>query len=382
MKKTAKSLLAIILALVMALGTIPAFAYEIGGLIGWYFAEEDIGCDEGRLSNYGGILVEGKNSITFDVDKDSDVYEFTASEPGYYLFQGGPGSISIEMSKKTVDGAPVGYRESLYQLSTTPAKAIFYLEKETVFVLVNSTFAFENSSFDIEYLGDTITNVDYGDGDEFENLIIGVDIDEDRNDFERYFDTSFTFSGGKTITMRNCPVRCTLENKVVEGENKITVNFLGKTVDETVTAYPLDKYLKDITIDNRLKYTRIKMVGTNPHDFYPVYPDENEFGSSIDGVTVKFSDGIEERIILNHDSPTAVEFPNGHTYSIEYRYLSAYSDHVDSLNIYVNDTLVKSYECRNYYPLDYMFSIFLNHIVAYPRVIFEVIITSIKNLFA
>ncbi len=302
MKKTLKSIICSILAIMLALGSITAFAADADGIITWVheLSDETFYCQyagnlklgENKLDN---LVAEGeditlecpdKEEVTFDI-----CYDFNADKAGYYFITV-DGSYDVEfgiVAEKSEGNTAYNTKETerVYSKDDNFEGTLVYLEKgrqlfaENPFVQLYTYGEYEDITVNIEYYGEKITDIEIAD-EYLKNLVIGYDLEQGETRQVIRFDADIIFSSGKKIgTDKN--FECFSDKKINEGNNTLTLKYLGFEKKITVEAYGIEKYIKSISQANPEKRLEIKKdyLGQISHaDFY----------DNADTVTVTFTD--------------------------------------------------------------------------------------------
>ena len=337
MKKTLKSILAITLALIMSFGTLTAFAAE-GDTLEWVFEYDD----ETLEFEYFGEITEGTTVISTQTETYRRYYTFDAKE-GYYLFTKGDYSQESyidwvftpdEMKNGTAyntANSVIDWWEQIEDSEREEGNTIYKFEagKAVIGLFVTAVPGTEAPELKIKYLGKDITDFDIA----TKEFVLGYDLY--RGDSEGWLNTgvSLVFDGTKTINVKDSGLDYTSEI-IKDGENVLTFELGDITKDITITAYPVEHYIKDAELSNADYYAQ---------EFIDY--DYDYWHYSVDGeaVTVTFTD-LKEKDVIIKDNWGTVKFPNGNEYPIEI-YYDYNNDDNRVLFITIAYKEVKEYEC-------------------------------------
>lgn len=317
MRKTFKTLTAVILAFVIAFGSFTAFAAEDKPVITWNEVEY----------NYAGTLSEGKNS--FEIPSDETFYvTFDAEKPGYYCITYNWREISHFWSPETIENGDITEIKDYEYLNTekfgTELDHYLFLFEEGENILLSEVgydiMAGDPSDIEIVYFGEKATDISFAGGTEY-FLVPEWNIYEHYDEEEKYPGTSYyitggetqiTFDSGKTISLVNHEFICTFDDEYGIGEKNITVYFFGETFKKTVSIYPVSKVITKVEVENLEKYLDVP-VAYNDNIIY-----------DFDGmkITITYSDGYTETITTEPGEWQAIELRNGNPdyYPIDYYY--------------------------------------------------------------
>lgn len=316
MKKTLKALTAVILAFVIAFGSLPAFAADEKNVLLW---------NEWEYS-YAGTLSEGDN--TFEIPAEDGFYfVFNAEKAGYYTVSHCWSDIEHFVSPETVEnGIGEGFRTSEF-LDTNEENDVetylfFFNEGENFLTswLGYEAYAGDNTDVEIAYYGETITDISFASGTEYFliydwNIVELYDEEEKYPENSYYFDggeTVLTFDSGKTISLVYCDLVCIFEDKLAVGESNVTVYFMKDSFEKTISVYPVSKEITGLEVENLEKYLDVP-VAYNDNIIY-----------DFDGmkITLTYSDGYTETLITESGEWIAIDLRNGnpHYFPIDYYY--------------------------------------------------------------
>lgn len=333
MKKRITLILSAVFAMViMVCGATAAFAAE-DKTVNWYFGDQDEYYEYWTYA-YAGEAKLGTNEIS-ESDEEYEVYfDFEVENSGYYLITCDSDCIGwIGLTQKIENNAAYGVGSFVTVNYGRDIEVLYYLEKGATYVGVDLYCMEDEYSFEIEYVGSEITDIDFEEGT-FEDLIIDWDVYDFDEEYYIYCDAAVKFSSGKTIKIKDETFTYTIDNgELRKGENKITVDFLGYEKNLTMTACTMDKFIEKIEMTNIEDYC----TAVEYYDGYvvPEIYDEK--------ITVYFTDGTQKTYDFEYGE-ASVKLPNGRTYY-------AYSAFVPSRNtveltFFVADNAVSSYECQ------------------------------------
>lgn len=316
MKKTLKTLIAVILAMIIATGSMSAFA-----------AGETIVLDLQDWKDeyfYSSQLTEGENSINLSGDELYFYHEFEAEKDGYYIVETNPEHIwwiavaEKNSSGRYIDEALTDYTNISYEEENE--KNLFFLEKGSYIIFTDRNEEFDGkTTLGIEYAGAEITGFDFEGGVKY-NLIPQVNIIyfyyEENEDYNLFYfipgNSTLSFDSGKTYDTDIEFLEYKSESEITEGENTITFEIAGKTFEKTVLVQGVEHNIKSVEVKNFDKYDTVKVyydgcIKTDDIDF-----SDLEF-------IVEFSNG-EKKTIAADEMQTTIELPNGNPVSVNLYY--------------------------------------------------------------
>lgn len=335
MKKTLKSILAITLALIMSFGTLTAFAAERDTLE-WIYDDEYT-----TEYTYYGEFKEGKNTVLCDEDGSEHKYYTLNAKEGYYSF-----SYTNPMDVGNIDWVGAPYRMengkaydfadrvidsySDGELAGDYVRVYKFDAGETI-IGIDAYYSTEDTEIEVtvEYLGKSITDFDIP----VKELVINDDIYEEQTDGELYTNLSVTFDETNKVDFINCYIEFTCE-EIKEGENVLSFELGNAKKDITVTANPIEYYIKDIELHDAEHYAQT-FVDYNGDSWHYTLDDAV--------ATVTFADGSEKDIFF-YNGEAEITLPNGKEYDIYSHYF--YDSNEDTiLSLYIGGKDVKRYKC-------------------------------------
>ena len=290
-RKGLSTVIAFVMAFIMAFGTTPAFAAEIGDLVLWDegFTEEtwyDEHC-------YGGKLAEGENHLTPFLSKEVlyYYYEFDAKKSGYYLISNdvyygefGDDGILYYVEHPMDGQVEIGdeYYDVVYLEEGTAIIGLSFTDYETLFDYID---------VEIKYIDDEITDIVY-DEKILENLIINEDITFYGDSFE-FYDTDYTvvFSNGVKYEFPCETLVFKIKTEPVNGENTVYATFAGYEEEAVATMYYIDYFVESVELSNVDNYLKAYEYYNGRYGFID-YNDEK--------ITVNYTDGTSETFLYGH----------------------------------------------------------------------------------
>ncbi len=281
MKKTLKSILAAMLAIILAFGaTTAAFAAE-------------------NLYVNGGELKIGENTVTVPEDDYFAYYTVNIENEGYY-------HLSYDGDKAVMWGT-YGYLDEdgeywdFEGVASESGSQLFYLESEENIIGLyfdrDATEKTETVNFD--YLGAEITDIKAASGTEY-----GVILDYDlwgyggNGNYEYWaYDVDLYFGEDKALNFEEVYVGFKADGKLEEGVNDIVYKFIGDSeeaceIPGTIEAYNITHYIEKIEVNNPEDITVI--------EYYDGYCDI-AYGDKA-SLTVTFADGKSQTLAMDEDS--------------------------------------------------------------------------------
>lgn len=323
-KKTFKSVIAMLLAVILSFGVVStAFAANVGDIIEWTY-EGDYGEYTGiDRYTYKGELAEGTNTVKGEA-YEALCYTFNAEKSGYYLFSSENGLV-INVSEEIRNGAPYGYLTGLYGegediYASGDDYELFYIPEGTAYTAVNYYGDYANGKLEIEYIGAELTDVSL-DENALKDLIKDYDFGYGSGrGFDFRTDATFTFDGEKETVLEGAFIRLdTLEGgEVKEGENTVkTINTFGIEKEYTLTCYSINHYVQKVEITNLDKYLTCKRYYCDDmFDSFGFYTDNNGKGIAGETLTVTLCDGSKQSFVLDWSEEIKVELPNGREFNV------------------------------------------------------------------
>lgn len=291
MKKTLRAMLSLLLALIMAFGSLSAFAADENNTLKWNYY------DDIYEYTYAGELTEG--SIMLYADETYIYYTFNCEKPGFYSFIcSDENSVWVGIPEKVEDGIAYNEVNNISMYPESEYIIIHYIPEGENIIGLDIIDVGENNELKIEYLGESLTSIDVGD-----ELIFGDKLEfylDDEDKFLAYMNADYemVFSNGKTFS--DSYIEFTFDKEPVNGKNSLEIEILGQKSVLNVTGYYPDYFIKDISVSNPEKFAYVVQ-----------YYDSLDFIDS-DGetVTVTLSDGTTQSFVYGSDSHT-VTLPNG-----------------------------------------------------------------------
>lgn len=309
MKRTLKTIIAVILAAIIAAGSISAFA-----------AEEKITLDfYGDKYEYisKGTLAEGENNLSVKGDNIFLYYEFEAEKDGYYLFNYLLDEIiDFVVFEKNSTGKyeaedSLEYEYLMFRDENTAnsdlENHLYLLEEGTYIVMIDKWDEnIESAKITAEYEGAELTGFDFEGGVKF-NLIPNYNIgwwEEDNGDRIYELDpgkTTLTFDSGKSYDVYLYSLDFRYDGDITEGEYDITVEFGCKNFEKTISVYDITHDVKSIEVKNFDKYDTVKKFydGCLNYDFTGL-----EF-------VIEFANGKKETIVSDGYNMMGIDLQNG-----------------------------------------------------------------------
>lgn len=311
MKKTAKTLIAVILAAVIAMGSMSAFAAEEKIVWDFYGDEYEY--------TFKHQLAEGVNSLSMEGDDLFLCYEFEAEKDGYYFFNCNWEDLcDIEIAEKNstgrynaddcVDSMNVYFYNEEDELSDFD-NYLFFLEEGTYVVATDKyNESVETAAIGIEYAGEKLTGFDF-EGGVKHNLIPDYNFYisewESDDEFITYgftpAKTKLTFDSGKTYDIFLYDLEFESELEIIEGEYEITVEFLGETFEKRIRVFDITHDVKSIEVKNFDKYNTVT-------EYYDGCLEYDLTGLEY---VIEFADGEKETIVSEGYGMTGIDLQNG-----------------------------------------------------------------------
>lgn len=293
MKNAVKKIFCAVLALVMVLGSVPAFAAEIGDTVKWVFYDPN---DNIYLRDffYAGTLQEGENELLYNVGGTGrQHYEFEAKNTGYYVYSSSDpevyfGKPDSEGKINSID-APGEYMEKNGSYCT-----LIYLTEGT-YIIGIEFWDTKEEKLTVKFAGSEIVDLDYNQSD-FDNRIINDDIHitELENKFKYFIyseHTTITFSNGNKLDDYSVHLTFTADGKPTDGINNGKVSLMNYEEDGHSSIYYIDHIIESIELENMEDY----LVAYEWYNGRYTFPDYN------DEITVNYSDGTSETFVYGYD---------------------------------------------------------------------------------
>lgn len=317
MKKFFKALLALSLSLIIALGSVSAFAAEVKDSIKW----DDI------EYTFASTLVEGKNTVTVPQD-ESIYYSFNAEKAGYYLLTYSWNDFSVFYASQNIENGIFAEEMQSIYIDTesadfdTDSLLFFFEEGETVF----TTYAWYDDGSDkssdivIEFYGETVSDIDFKGGIDY-FLVPYYNIDEYYEEDSSYPDYVYSFEGDdtqiifdedKTLSTPYCTLICSSKTEITEGEYEVDVYFGNETFKKTVSVYPVSKEITKIEVADIENY----LAAAEAYNGNIIY--------NFDGMelTLTYADGHTETVTVEGGEWMGIDLLNGnpHYFPLDYYY--------------------------------------------------------------
>lgn len=326
MKKTLKSIIAALLATLTMFSGVTAFAAaNTENQLEWDFYGETYHYD------YAGELKEGENEIVYD-GSDYIYYTFDVQNTGYYsmTYDYRDADFYIEIPQKVENSIAYNTISSMNYGENHISGSLFYLEKGEQIIGLDIYYVSDATKLTVDYLGEEITSIDTTK----EDLILGSDIYCYNDEIEGYLyeiasDINITFSSGKSITKYYFDG--SIENKIKKGENIITIWICDKKYNLNVNVELVTDYIESVEISNIEDYLYFK-------SYYNSFDYPEPFGETL---TVTFKDGTTEEVSIGIDDNFTL--PNGS--EVWFGFGFTFENDKPFFDVYIADTIVKSYEC-------------------------------------
>lgn len=309
MKRTLKTIIAVILAAIIAAGSISAFAAEEKITLDFYGDEYEY------ISK--GTLAEGENNLSVKGDNIFLYYEFEAEKDGYYLFNYlWDEIIDFVVFEKNSTGKyeaedSLEYEYLMFRDENTAnsdlENHLYLLEEGTYIVMIDKWDEnIESAKITAEYAGAELTGLDFAGGVKF-NLIPNYNLrwwEEENGERIYEFDTgktTLTFDSGKSYDVYLYSLDFRYDGDITEGEYDITVEFGGKNFEKTISVYDITHDVKSIEVKNFDKYDTVKRFydGCLNYDFTGL-----EF-------VIEFANGKKETIVSDGYNMMGIDLQNG-----------------------------------------------------------------------
>lgn len=312
MKKIMKKLTAVMLAAMICLAAVPAFAADSAETVYWYYDDDD---SWATSYTYIGEVTEGENTVEYDFenhieDDDYDIYHyvylaFEAEKSGYYLFKTDFASYNVEVPEKYgEDNKVYGYADCENAYGDDYDYIYYYLpEGKNIIGLEWWTYNSEQYSFDIEYLGDAVNDIIYEEAALKDLLLyseITVDYDDNYAKLNN-FDYEVVFSE-KTVKFEEESLECDIDPET--GEYSLT--FFDYSEKADITIIKPEDIVKNVEVVNLDEC----LTGIEYYDGSVDVVGMENFKE----IKVTFADGTVDIYEVNEDGQAAIELPNGRTY--------------------------------------------------------------------
>ena len=299
MKKTIKTAMAMLLALVMVCGSLTAFAATPGD-IEWNF---EPGMDN-EVYAYAGELELGADGVDIEADEDNDfVYCTLETEAdGYYLISGNNlDEFWFGIPEKFEDGVYYNMLDYAYT-GNNYSDGIFYLEAGT-HVVGFDLYGYTAENVKVEYLGSTV-KIAYAE-DALKGLVLHADIYECSEDLEEdyWLDIPLTleFENGTDISNVLASLLVFTDEELTSGENEVEIGIYAFSYRQKATLGIVE--VKDII-------TKIEIEELDAYTSLAYYFNSEYYNDStgLEDMVITYADGTTEVI---EDFADYTELENG-----------------------------------------------------------------------
>lgn len=281
MKKTLRNAIAMLLALVIACGSLTAFA-QTPGDIEWYF-----GGDEAWIYSYAGTLTVGEDTVLPPVSDVKSVYlTLEIEESGYYKITV-DSDIWYGIPADYVDGAYEDAMDSMAYADSVSPRYYYLEEGETIIgfdlyedkgvtARVDPVGNITAIEFDRSQLEDRLLGYNLYEGDEGAYLI-DVDV------------AKVKFSNDEELELAWACIYVYSEIQLVKGENTVEIGLWGVPYREeaTVSIIEITDIIESVEVSNLKDYAYVTEY-YNGNIYAPQMYDET--------VTVTYTDGTTETL--------------------------------------------------------------------------------------
>ena len=290
MKKTVKKTIAILLAVIMACGSLTAFAATPAD-IKWNFWE-----DESPLTySYAGEITVDGDTVDVSATEDNNfVYcTFVAEKDGHYKISSTYNSTDwMGIPAKYENGVYFGFRNGYYG-GEYSRELCCYLEAGE-YVIGFDFFEQGSEEVSATYMGDVVDIV--CDEGTFDNLFLGYNVyDYYDDDYDDNNDAKYTiaanvlvkFENGEDIVIDYTDLLIYTDEELKAGENKVEIGVFAFEYKEAMTLTILDikELITKIELTDIEKYTALVEYYTGDYYFEEI-PDGT--------LTVTYADGSTE----------------------------------------------------------------------------------------
>lgn len=319
MKKTIKTAVAMLLAIIIACGSMVAFAAT----------PADIQCnlteeDEAITYAYAGTLTVGGDSERIRAKEDSKYVYFTfeAEEEGYYKVSSSSCSFDdgwFTIPETYENGVYLGSKKALAGNDFTDR--YFYLEKGEHIVCVNF-YWLNDDVFKVEYVGELV-DVKFDDED-CKKLVLGSDIWEEHDENGElcyYFCSSveFEFSSGDKFVIDYADVRVYSDKELEHGENEVEIGLYGLDfrVKKTISVIDVTKIISKVEMTNVEDHIALKYYYNGGVD-YPYVENETLTVTYTDGTTEVIENFSGYEYLEKYDIPVRSDFSRDDDWDMEF----------------------------------------------------------------
>lgn len=332
-----KKFLSVILAALILVCPLSGFATEAAQTIEWYFCmEEEIEYCDPWIYNYMGEITIGENEVAFINEEGCSYYTFNAENAGYYYIECLDEKVGWFGFPGKIENNTAFYEEECNSISGSDIekKTVFKLDAGETFFGIDLYGEYEEDEtykVTIDYLGEEIKDFTFNE-EITDNLIKDIDVfDGSYSGFGT--DITVEFSSGKTLFFPEEWLEIYTEDSIWKnGENNITIWFMGFGKDVTVTVYELTDFITDVEFTN---YDEFKNVTTN----YSDYLWNNIYGAEL---IFTFADGKKASIDTAVNDVIEI---NGRELCVYTSYVFAGPEEV-TIEIAVENCVLKTYDCN------------------------------------
>lgn len=289
MKKTIKTTIAMLLALVMACGSMTAFAASSAD-ISWSFWEDATA----TVYSYAGELTVGADAVEVSTTEDNNfIYcTFAAEEDGYYKISSTYNSTDwMGIPEKYENGVYYGVKLNHYG-GENLRERYCYLEAGE-YVIGFDFYEQGSEEVSVEFMGD-IVEVVYGEGT-FDNLFLGYNVydyyydDGSEADYSVGASVIVKFENGEDLGIDYTELLIYTDGELKAGENAVEIGIYAFEYKEAMTLTILDakELIAKVELSNIERYTELV-----EHYEGSVYCKESTNGT----LTVTYADGTTETV--------------------------------------------------------------------------------------
>lgn len=281
MKKSFRNAIAMLLALVIACGSLTAFA-QTPGDIEWYFGD-----GEPWVYSYAGELTVGEDNVLPPVSEIRNLYlTLKIEETGYYKITV-DSDVWFGIPVEFAGGAYEGATDSMAFLDNVSPRYYYLEEGETVIGF--DLYEDKGVTVRADYVGD-ITDVEV-DERYFEDLLLGYNLYEGAEgayliDVES---AKVKFSSGDELELAWASIYIYTENELVKGENAVEIGLWGIPYREeaTISIIEITDVIESVEFSDLEKYS-----------YLTEYYNGSIYAPQMEGetVTVTYTDGTSETL--------------------------------------------------------------------------------------
>lgn len=288
MKKTIRTAIAMLLAAIIACGSVTAFAATPTD-INWYF-----GGDEPWVYSYAGeITVDGKSNNIEATEESFNVYgTFEIEEEGYYRVTSTYYfSEWAAIPEKFENGAYHDTKDNL-SLGEYFRENIYYFEADE-YVMGFDFYEAGNEEVTVEFLGD-FEDIEY-DEDILDNLIFDCTFyaaeEDDKADYymDIYAPATVKFENGYERTIEYAGFSVFTDEEIEKGEYEVEIGLWGLPYRESATVNIVD--VTDVI-------TKVEMTNVDKYTELVYHYNGENYSHELEGetLTVTYADGSVETI--------------------------------------------------------------------------------------